>query len=205
MLVFRVVLAAVLALFTGVAVPALFTGVRLAAHAAAAESPATVPDAAMLQADDLGGVEPLAVDDESWPALRPPRPCGLTVPAPLADRAVSAVIDVDQGPEVIMEYVAVHRPGAAHGYLQRLRKAARACDDGVWRLADAGRDRLVLRWTRTWEHVGERITHHTFVVIARTGPAIVLVADAGWETGSGDRAIAEKVLTRATARAAVLR
>ncbi|GAA4952651.1 hypothetical protein [Actinoplanes utahensis] len=195
MLVFRVFLAAVLALFTGVT----------AAYAAAGPPAAGIPDAAMIQPDDLGGARPYAADDESFPALRPPRPCGLAVRAPVADRAVSAVIDVDQGPEVVLEYVALHRPGGARDYLRDLRTALRTCDDDTWRLLVTAPDRLVLRWTRSWEHVGEQITHHTFVAIARTGPTIVLVADAGWETGDGDRDRAEKVLSRALPRAAVLR
>lgn len=167
--------------------------------------PAEIPDRAMLRPTDLGGSKPYPVDGESWPKLRPPRPCGAKTPAPSADRAVSAVIDVDQAPVVVLEYLALHRSEqAARDHLRGLRTALRGCDDKTWKLLSSGRDRLVLRWSQSWEHVDQQITHHTYVVVARTGPVVVVVADVGWETSDGDQARAELLVTRAVKRASAL-
>jgi hypothetical protein len=159
-----------------------------------------IPDEALLQPADLGGVTPHATDEDDWPRLRPPRPCDAAMPAPIADRAVAAVIDVDRSPEAIMEYVALHRdPGR---YLRKLRKALRNCPD--WRLENSRPDGLTLRWTQRWEHVDEQVTHQTYVAVARTGRAVVVVADSGWETSSGDPAVAERLLDSAVRRASAL-
>jgi hypothetical protein len=159
-----------------------------------------IPDEAMLQSADLDGVTPHAADEDDWPRLRPPRPCGASVPAPIADRAVAAVVDVDRSPEAIMEYVALHRD--ADRYLRKLRKALRTCPD--WRLERSRPDGLTLSWTQRWEHVGEEVTHQTYVAVASTGRAVVVVADSGWETASGDPAVAERLLVSAVRRASAL-
>jgi hypothetical protein len=166
----------------------------------AAAGPA-IPDEALLQPADLGGVVPHAVDGDDWPQLRPPRPCGTTVAAPVTDRAVAAVVDVAGAPESIMEYLAVHRD--PDSYLRKLRKALRNCPD--WRIEQSRADGLTLRWTRRWDHVDDEITHHTYVAVARSGHAVVVVADSGWETSDGDRAVAERLLVTAVRRASALR
>ncbi|MDI6097378.1 hypothetical protein QLQ12_02020 [Actinoplanes sp. NEAU-A12] len=178
------------------------TGVSVGAVPRPAGRDAGIPDEAMLRPADLGGAETREADAESWPALRPPRPCGMRAPKPAADRAVSAIVDADRAPVVVLEYVAQHPAGAAERYLRRLRAAVRDCPN--WRLEKSGTDTLTMRWTQTWEHVDDRVTHHTYVAVARTGRAIVLVADLGWETSSGERARAERLITPATRRAAVL-
>jgi hypothetical protein len=189
MFVFRVCLAAALAVLAG--------GVAGAPPAVAAG----IPDTAMLQPADLGGAEPRDADHDDWSALRPPKPCGLSAPAPLADRAVAAVIG-ESRPDAIMEYVATHRGDNATRYLRKLRKALKSCP--AWRLERSSADRLTLRWTQRWEHVGEQVTHHTFVTVGRTGRVVVLVADSGWETGSGDPAVTERLISPALRRAATL-
>ncbi|MFC4069162.1 hypothetical protein [Actinoplanes subglobosus] len=166
-----------------------------------ASAGAAIPDEALLQAADLGGVTPHATDEDDWPQLRPPRPCGATVPTAITDRAVAAVIDVDRSPEAIMEYLALHRD--PDRYLRKLKKALRNCPD--WSLESSRPDGLTLRWTQRWEHVGEQVTHHTYVAVGHTGRAVVVVADSGWETSSGDPAVAERLLTSAVRRASVLR
>jgi hypothetical protein len=201
MLLLRTYLATTLALLAG--------GVAGAPPAAAAGVPGTamsgvangIPDTAMLGAADLGGIDPIEADDDSWTELRPPRPCGLTPPDPIDDRAITAVVG-ENNPSAVMEYVAVHTAGGAERYLLKLRKALKNCPD--WRLERAAADRLTLRRTRHWEHVGEQITHHTFVTVARTGPVVVLVSDSGWETSSGDPAITGRLITPALRRAAPL-
>jgi hypothetical protein len=171
--------------------------VIVGATAAPAAQAGGIPDEALLRPADLGGVAPRAADGDDWPQLRPPRPCGAAVPVPVTDRAVAAVIDVDGAPESIMEYVAVHRD--PDRYLRKLRKALRNCPD--WRIEQSRADGLTLRWTQRWEHVEDEITHHTYVAVARTGRAVVVVADSGWETSDGDRAVAERLLVTAVRRA----
>jgi hypothetical protein len=171
--------------------------VVIGATAAPAAQAAGIPDEALLQAADLGGVAPHAAEADDWPQLRPPRPCGAAVAAPIADRAVAAVIDVHGAPESIMEYLAVHQD--PDRYLRKLRKALRDCPD--WRIEQNRADGLTLRWTQRWEHVEEEITHHTYIAVARTGRAVVVVADSGWETSDGDRAVAERLLVTAVRRA----
>lgn len=200
MFVFRILLTAALAVAAGAAVtaPAAASPVPAAAGLPAAD----LPDRAMLRPSDLGGAEIHDADRESWPALRPPRPCGLRAPKTVADRAVTAIVDADRAPVVVLEHVALHPAGGAERYLRRLRTAVRDCPD--WRLEKTGAGTLTLRWTQTWEHVGEQVTHHTYLAVARTGRAVVLVADLGWETSSGERSRAERLITPATRRAASL-
>ncbi|GIE34668.1 hypothetical protein Ait01nite_077130 [Actinoplanes italicus] len=187
MFVVRVFLATALAVLAG--------GVAGAPPAVAAG----IPDTAMLQPADLGGAEPRDTDHDDWPKLRPPKPCGLTAPAPLADRAVTAVIG-ETRPEAIMEYVAEHSADGATGYLRKLRKALKSCPD--WRLERSSADRLTFRWTQRWEHVGEQVTHHTYGTVAHTAGMLVLVTDSGWETSSGDPVVTERLITPALRRAA---
>lgn len=162
----------------------------------------------MLGPDDLGGVAPLEVDRDSWVRLRPPQPCEGDYPEAKAERAVTAVIDVNRAPNAVMEYVGVHRSGEARRYLRELRSVLKVCEGTAWRIEAtgvAGPDSLLLRYSDTFEHVDKWITHHTYLVVARKGRAVVLVADAGWETDSGDPALARKLITPALRRAAVLR
>ncbi|MBB3095042.1 hypothetical protein FHR83_002705 [Actinoplanes campanulatus] len=162
----------------------------------------------MLGPDDLGGVAPLEVDRDSWVRLRPPQPCEGDYPEAKAERAVTAVIDADRAPNAVMEYVGVYRPGEARRYLRELRSVLKVCEGTAWRIEAtgvAGPDSLLLRYSDTFEHVDQWITHHTYLVVARKGRAVVLVADAGWETDSGDPALARKLITPALRRAAALR
>ncbi|WP_204300711.1 hypothetical protein [Actinoplanes campanulatus] len=167
-----------------------------------------IPDGAMLGPEDLGGVAPLEVDRDSWVRLRPPQPCEGDYPEAKAERAVTAVIDANRAPNAVMEYVGVYRPGEARRYLRELRDVLKVCEGTAWRIEAtgvAGPDSLLLRYSDTFEHVDQWITHHTYLVVARKGRAVVLVADAGWETDSGDPALARKLITPALRRAAALR
>lgn len=177
------------------------TLVLLGAGVQPAAAGAAIPDEALLQPTDLGGVVPRPADADDWPQLRPPRPCGAAVPVPAADRAIGAVIEVGEAPESVMEYLARYQH--PERYLRKLRKAARKCPD--WRIERESAGSLTLRWTRKWDHVGEEITHHTYVAVAGTGRAIVVVADSGWETASGDPAVAERLLSAAVRRASAMR
>jgi hypothetical protein len=170
---------------------------------------ATVPASAMLQASDLGGVTPTPVTDDYWDSLRPPQPCSAT-PYPStvlvrAGRAVSVLIGVDDRPTVVVEHVASYRVDGAHRYLRELRRAVAACraDAGWTVLATgvAGNESVLLRHREFIDFAGAY--KNTYVLTARVGSALVVLADAGWETGNGHEALVRQLSAAAVRRAAV--
>ena len=104
-----------------------------------------IPDAALLQPQDLHGAtfQPLT-DDGYWSGLLPPRPCAggpfRSTALRRADRSGVALFGVDDDgpPTAIVEHVATYRSNGAHRYLRELRRALGACD---------GLDQHGARWT----------------------------------------------------------
>jgi len=196
----------------------------LAAAPAAAAAPAgapgpvaNIPDVAMLQPADLGGHETSPADDDLRPWLRPPQPCVAYRSAAKrgADRAIRAVYPVgDVRPTVLVEYVAVYRAGGAAQYLRELQRAVSRCrgctDEGrSWRIVDrgiVGRHSLLLAVSETVSYgdTSSRVKT-TYIAVARTGHAIVVLADIGWEVGDGHEALVRDLAPLAVARASVLR
>jgi len=172
-----------------------------------ASAPAySVPAAAMLQPEDLNGVDTSTVTDNYWSALRPPQPCGPYASTKLrrAGRAVQAMIGVDDRPTVIVNDVASYASEGAHRYLLDLRKAVAGCGHGWSVLARgvAGDESLLLRHR---EHIDYADTDKdTYIVVARTGRAVVVVADTGWETADGHEALVRTLSVAAVRRAAVV-
>jgi hypothetical protein len=165
-----------------------------------------VPAAAMLQQADLNGAATTTVTDDYWSTLQPPQPCGPYSSAGLRreHRTVQAMIGVDDRPSVIVNDVATYASDGAHRYLTQLRKAVATCGHG-WSLVGtgvAGDESLLLRRR---EHIDYADTDKdTYVVVARTGRAVVVVADTGWETADGHEAVARRLSVTAVKRAAVL-
>lgn len=188
----------------------------LAYHSGSAPRPA-IPDAALLQPEDLGGATPEPFgDDGYWSTLLPPRPCA-EGPFPStalrrADRSVMALVgDGDDGPpNVVMEHVATYRSDGAQRYMRELRLALRACDGpdelgARWTVLGtgaAGDESLVLR-RQTYVDYAQAYKN-TYLVVARTGRVLVVVHDIGWETGSGDETLARELGATAVRRAAIL-
>jgi len=180
-------------------------------------APVGIVDEAMLQPADLHGARTGTLGEESWAQLRPPQPgIGGSYPSTAllrCDRAVTAVLGVNQMPTVIVEYVAVYRSDGAQRYLRELRGAMAACrgDDGTggrWTVLSAGlagRESLRLRLRESFEYAGETVTKDTYIAVARAGRALVVVIDAGWETGDGHRELVEELITPAVRRAGILR
>jgi hypothetical protein len=172
-----------------------------------ASAPAyAVPAAAMLQPEDLNGAETTAVTDDYWSALRPPQPCGPYASAGLrrSDRAVQAMIGVGERPTVIVNDVATYRADGAHRYLRELRKGVAACG-GEWSVLGtgvAGDESVLLRRREYIDYAGA--DKDTYVVVARTGHALVVVADTGWETASGHESLVRRLSVAAVRRAAVV-
>ena len=185
-------------------------GPRLVPYATQS-NPATIPDAAMLQPRDLDGAALVPVTSDYWDRLRPPQPC-TDRPYPssaleTADRAGQTMIGVGALPTVVVEHVAVYRLGAAHLYLRDLRRALAACpapgaQEPRWTVRGTGvaGDESILLELREYLDYAE-VYKSTYVVVARTGRALVVVADAGWETGNGHPALVRDLAPLAVARA----
>jgi hypothetical protein len=185
-----------------------------AVHQVAAPARYAIPDAAMLQAADLYGATPTAVTDDYWSALRPPQPCA-TRGYPSAalrrtDRAITALIGIDERPTVIMEDVATYRATGAHRYLRDLRRAVAACtgpdEQGrTWSVLATGvaGDESVLLRLREYIDYAETFKD-SYVLVARVGRALVVLADVGWETAGGHLTLVRELGTTAAQRATVL-
>jgi hypothetical protein len=168
---------------------------------AEARPAATVPASAMLQSADLNLAATTPVTDDYWSALQPPQPCGPYRSDSLrrAERAVQAMVGVGDRPTVVVNDVAVYKADGAHRYLREVRRAV--CDG--WSVLDTGvaGDESVLLLRR--EHIDYAgVDKDTFVVVARTGRALVVVADTGWETSSGHEALVRMLSVAAVRRAA---
>jgi hypothetical protein len=160
----------------------------------------------MLQPEDLNGTATTTVTDNYWSALRPPQPCGPYASTKLrrADRAVQAMIGVDDRPTVILNDVATYAADGAHRYLADLRKAAATCGHGWSVIASgvAGDESLLLRHREYIDYA--QTDKDTYLVVARTGRAVVVVADTGWETADGHEALVRSLSVAAVRRAAVV-
>ena len=161
-----------------------------------------VPASAMLQPADLNLAETTTVTDDYWSALRPPQPCGPAAGAGLrkAERAVQAMVGLGNRPTVVVNDVAVYKHDGARRYFRELRMC------GGWTMLDrglAGDESVLLRRREHIDYAG--VDKDTFVVVARTGRALVVVADTGWETSSGHEALVRMLSTAAVRRAAVVR
>jgi hypothetical protein len=165
-----------------------------------------IPDAALLQPQDLGGVAPSEVTDDYWDALRPPQPCAdrpyRSTALRRADRAVSALIGVNDRPTVVVEDVAVYRADGAHRYLRELRRHLTKCADWtiLARGVGGGNESVLLRHR---EYIDYADTYtNTYVMVARVGRVVVVVADTGWETASGHKSLVRHLSKVAVRRAA---
>jgi hypothetical protein len=208
--------AAVLAAVPGVL--SLTAVAPAAASPAGAGRPVTlIPAAAMLQPGDLDGVETSPAADDLRPWLRPAQPFGpyRSAAEQGADRAVQALYPVgDVRPTVLLEYVAVYRGAGAAQYLREIQRAVGRCcgrtdaDGRTWRIVDrgiAGRHSMLLSVAEVAGYEGSTRVKTTYVAVARTGHAIVVLADIGWEAGAGHEALVRRLAPAAVARAAIMR
>jgi hypothetical protein len=176
--------------------------------------PPAIPDEAMLRGEDLGGAEPEPATGDLWAEYRPPQPCA-DRPYPGSNlrrdhRAIYTMIGVDNRPTVVMEHVATYRLRGAHRYLAELRRALATCrgvdgPQGQWTVRArgvAGDDSLLLEHRTYIDYAGTY--HNTYVVVARVGRVLVVVANTGWETSSGQEDVVRELSTKAVRRAAIL-
>jgi hypothetical protein len=192
--------------------PAGSTGASPSAPA----SPVTVPASALLQPGDLGGAKPDRPTTNDLDHLSPPTPC-LGNPYPsdalrLAAAKQRAVVPTRAGstPVVVFEHVARYRSGGAAQLITELKAAVQRCpgpggaSQRRWKLVRDDGDTLLLHVTRQGGQDGRPVTHTTVVGVARVGDAVVVVADLGWEDGSGTEALVGALLPVALRRAATM-
>jgi hypothetical protein len=179
----------------------------------------TVLPTAFLQPTDLGGVVPQPADPHLRAALRPPQPCvpdGLpALAARYAAGAVTAVYPVDGGsrPTVLLEDIGLYRGAGAREYMRELRRAVASCEGctdatGTWSVLDrrvAGRESLLLRLETAVDIEGSVFLQHSYIVVARAGKAVVVLADLGWEAGDGHEDVVRSLTKAAVRRIATLR
>jgi hypothetical protein len=121
----------------------------------------------------------------------------------------------------VYEHIAVYRGPGAAAFMTNIRAAVRACpsqtDDTGVRVRyysrgplGGGDDSELIDVARPMTNddgspVGDGSQHHTYWAAVRVGDTVALVADGGWESGSGDRADSTHLGTRAAARLAAWR
>jgi hypothetical protein len=176
-----------------------------------------VPGSAFLQPQDLGGVPGRQADDGYADHLRPPLPGGAQRYRSQATLRARGAIVIDYPTAdfhtTLVEHVATYRGTGAARYLRELRRALLRCggrtdEVGRWtvvRTGVAGRESLLIRLQEQWEYPdGQPLTHTTYLIVARAGRAVVVLADLGWEYASGDRTTIQPLIQPALRRAATL-
>jgi hypothetical protein len=116
-----------------------------------------------------------------------------------------AMVGVDDRPTVVLEHVALYRSDGARRYLGELRRALPTCAEPGWTrpaTGIAGDESLLLGLREYVDHA--QTPKFTVVLVARVGRVLVVVADTGWETGSGHADLVRAIGAAAVRRAAVL-
>lgn len=176
----------------------------------------SIPDAAFLQPEEIGGTgHPIG---DFAPHLRPPLPCGSCRYASMALRRAEGSVLIDYPTAdfhtVVIEHIVQFRgQRAAARYLRELRQAlgGRGCtdSDGRWtvrRTGVAGRGSLLIRLRQRLEDPsGQPVTRDAYLIVARVGRAVVVLTDIGWELGSGDPAVVRGLIGPALRRARAVR
>jgi hypothetical protein len=207
--------------FLAVAIPG-FAGLVVAAgpaEAHGAKPVESIPDSAFLQPADLGGAVPWRPDGDVWPSLRPPKP-GVDAryrssTLLRAEGTISVLYPVaDNQPTVLLEYVAKYRGAGANRYVSELRRAlggrhGRTDQDGHWtllRAGVAGHHSLVIQLRQQFDDPDRgAIVKDIYLVVARIGRVVVMLADIGWESGSGRLQIVRDLVPAALQRASSIR
>jgi hypothetical protein len=172
----------------------------------------TIPATVMLQAEDLRGAELGESDAADWSHIVPPNPCGTRRGSDrlrLAGVIKQAMYPLSrpERPTVIVEHVARYRADGAARLLSEIRAGANRCagpvgaDKRRWQLDKASGDTLVLKYVTTFKWSDTTVTKVTVIGVTKVGDAVVTVADAGWETRSGDVQLVQKLLSAAAKRA----
>lgn len=110
----------------------------------------------------------------------------------------------------MLEHVATHRSNGADRYLRELRRGLAACTGldqqrARWTILATGvtSDESLLLRRRVYIDYADTF-HDSYLMVARTGRVLVVVADIGWETASGHQTLVRELGTKAVRRTAVL-
>jgi hypothetical protein len=100
--------------------------------------------------------------------------------------------------------VAIYASDGAQRYLRDVRRAVATCGHGWSMIASgvAGDESVLLRHREYIDYA--QTNKDTYIVVARTGRAVVVVADTGWETADGHEALVRSLSVAAVRRAAVV-
>jgi hypothetical protein len=186
-------------------------------------APGLAPEAAILP--ELRGAAGYQTALEYRTYLSPPRPCDRSgypsdALARLA-RPAHGMVEHDQRPSVLMEYVARYADGSggSAAYLAELRSDIRACpgrvaagedrDDHSWSIVEsgfAGDESVLIRLRGSGKGYDPQACCTDFyLAVVRDGEIVVALTDLGWEGNGGDRAFAKESAVRALSVAQVLR
>jgi hypothetical protein len=178
----------------------------------------TIPAYAFLQPRDVGGVDVQQPSDGYAAHLRPPLPGGAERYRSQRSLRAEGAIVVDYPTAdfhtTLVEHISTYRGNGAAQYLRELRRALSRCggrtdETGRWsvvRTGVAGAGSLLIRLQERWEYPdGQPFVHTTYVIVARVGRAVVVLADLGWEYASGQWSTIRGLIGPALRRAARLR
>jgi hypothetical protein len=111
-------------------------------------------------------------------------------------------------PRIVMQYVGLH-PGQAGAAFADIAAAVRRCPGNLkpgqhkWQTAGtgiAGDQSMLLRVSERFSYGDSEVVTTTPVVVARVGDYVMVVADLGWETASGDEPFVRQLVTKAVDR-----
>ncbi|GIG60182.1 hypothetical protein Lfu02_45540 [Longispora fulva] len=189
-----------------------------------------IPDAAMLRVADLklgsaaAGIDPKPIDEygamdlamcagglpSSAQVARARRDSGhASLPDALERQGQGTVTSVQ-------ERVLVHAQGGSVAFMAEVRDQVGRCPgdaastSGAWRnlgSAGLGDESVVLSNTRQVRPIPSMpaVEQRTYAVVVRIGDVVVIVADLGWESGSGHEQVTRQLAKVAVQRAGVLR
>ncbi|MGA5299574.1 hypothetical protein ACPCHT_06565 [Nucisporomicrobium flavum] len=179
---------------------------------------AALPESVFLPPEDVGGAQPRHPDDEFGRYLRPPMPCRDGRYASRLLRRAEGTVLIDYPVAgfhtTLLEHVTRYRGAGAAAYLRELRLAAGrdgGCTDdaGLWTVEEtgiAGPRSLLIRLHEEFEDPsGQPASKDSYLIAARTGQMVVVLADLGWEMGSGRADTVRDLVDAALRRAGTLR
>jgi hypothetical protein len=182
-----------------------------------------IPAGALLQPADLNDAMLRTVEQGDFGHLRPLRPCNGGAGRYPSDggreAAVAVTTEYQENKEltatVVMEYLALHKPGSAADVIDDVRQALRRCPGGLgkdeyrWKIIGsgiAGDESILVRMEDTMTLPdGKKDVRQTYAALARVGDAVLVVADLGWEFAGGDERKVRALTKKAVERARVIR
>ncbi|BEL03699.1 hypothetical protein Q0Z83_018900 [Actinoplanes sichuanensis] len=177
-----------------------------------------IPASALLQPDDVGGVQAEPLEQGQFSHVRPLRPCG-EERYPSDDSRTDAVAvryavpgqEEASTPSVVVEFVGRHRGGGAAEQFEDVGAALKKCPGGLgegqhrWDVIESSGDSMLVRIGQKFAYADEEpATVNHYAALSRVNDAIVVVADLGWENSDGSEQLVRELIRKAEQRAAAL-